>query len=174
MNASRIARALASAGALAVFAAAPAHARVKDVWVGAVPNSWNVAPSGHDPISGEEVDPSEAIFGTVVYRRFSARWRKPLANAPRSSGDGLTIPGPLIRARVGDKIRVHFKNLDTAFNRSHSMHFHGVEYKPDSDGSYLPGFSGSDADVKPGKTWTYKLTAGKDSAGAWPYHDHGP
>ena len=69
---------------------------------------------------------------------------------------------------------MHFKNLDTAFNRPHSMHFHGVEYKPDSDGSYLPGFSGRDGDVKPGQTWTYKLTAGKDSAGAWPYHDHGP
>ena len=54
------------------------------------------------------------------------------------------------------------------------MHFHGVEYKPSSDGAYLPGFSGRDADVKPGQRWTYKLTAGSDSAGAWPYHDHGP
>ena len=84
------------------------------------------------------------------------------------------MPGPLIKARVGDKLRVHFKNLDTAFNRSHSMHFHGVDYKPSSDGAYLPGFSGRDADVKPGQTWTYKLTAGQDSVGAWPYHDHGP
>ena len=49
---------------------------MKHVWVAAVPNSWNVAPSGHDPISGEEVDPAEAIFGTVVYRRFSPHWRQ--------------------------------------------------------------------------------------------------
>ena len=55
---------------------------MKHVWVAAVPNSWNVAPSGHDPISGEEVDPEEAIFGTVVYRRFTPRWRNPVANAP--------------------------------------------------------------------------------------------
>ena len=68
-------------------------------------------------------------------------------------------PGPLIRARAGDRIRVHFKNLDTTFRRPHSMHFHGVRYKPSSDGAYVPGFSGGDADVKPGKTWTYKLTA---------------
>jgi FtsP/CotA-like multicopper oxidase with cupredoxin domain len=54
------------------------------------------------------------------------------------------------------------------------MHFHGVEYKPSSDGAYRPGYSSKDADVKPGQTWTYKLTAGNDSAGAWPYHDHGP
>ena len=49
MKTSRIAGALASAGALAVFVAAPAEARVKHVWVAAVPNSWNVAPSGYEP-----------------------------------------------------------------------------------------------------------------------------
>jgi manganese oxidase len=54
------------------------------------------------------------------------------------------------------------------------MHFHGVHYKPSSDGAYLPGVSGRDADVKPGRTWTYRLRAGPDSAGIWPYHDHGP
>ena len=31
-----------------------------------------------------------------------------------------------------------------------------------------------DANVEPGKTWTYRLTAGRDSAGFWPYHDHSP
>ena len=35
------------------------------------------------------------------------------------------------------------------------MHFHGVHYKPSSDGAYVPGFSGGDADVKPGRSWTY-------------------
>ena len=69
---------------------------------------------------------------------------------------------------------MHFKNLDTAFNRPHSMHFHGVHYKPSSDGAFVPGVSGRDGDVKPGRTWTYRLTAGDDSAGAWPYHDHWP
>jgi FtsP/CotA-like multicopper oxidase with cupredoxin domain len=54
------------------------------------------------------------------------------------------------------------------------MHFHGVRYRPTSDGAYLPGFSGRDGDVKPGETWTYRLRAGRDSAGVWPYHDHSP
>ena len=84
------------------------------------------------------------------------------------------MPGPLIRARRGDRIRVHFKNLDTRFKRPHSMHFHGARYPPSSDGAYVPGFSGGDADVKPGRTWTYKLFAGPGSVGAWPYHDHSP
>ena len=54
------------------------------------------------------------------------------------------------------------------------MHFHGVSYRTASDGSYLPGFSGPGAEVEPNATFTYALTAGKDSAGVWSYHDHGP
>jgi FtsP/CotA-like multicopper oxidase with cupredoxin domain len=49
-----------------------------------------------------------------------------------------------------------------------------VRYKPSSDGAFVPGVSGPDADVKPGHTWTYKLTAAADSEGVWPYHDHSP
>jgi len=154
--------------------AAPAEARVKHVWIAAVPNSWNVAPSGHDPISGEEVDPEEAIFGTVVYRRFTPRWRKPVANGLRQSTDGLLVPGPLIRARVGDRLRVHFKNMDSLREDPHSMHFHGVHYRPSSDGAFVPGFSGKDGNVKFGRKWTYRLTVGRDSVGVWPYHDHSP
>jgi FtsP/CotA-like multicopper oxidase with cupredoxin domain len=169
-----ITRALAIAGALALYMAAPAAARVRDYWVAAVPTSWNVVPNGRDAIMNMEVDPADTIFPTVVYRRYTRGWGKTMANAARSSADGLTIPGPLIKARVGDRLRIHFKNMDTLRHAPHSMHFHGVHYKPSSDGAYLPGFSGKDADVKAGQTWTYKLTAGKDSFGVWPYHDHSP
>jgi FtsP/CotA-like multicopper oxidase with cupredoxin domain len=171
---SRVARALATTGALVAFSASPAAARVRDYWVAAVPSQWNIVPNGRDAIMGMDVSPADAIFPTVVYRRFSPGWRTPLPNAESSATDGLTIPGPLIRARVGDQLRVHFKNMDTLRSDPHSMHFHGVHYKPSSDGAYLPGFSGRDADVRPGGTWTYVLTAGDDSAGVWPYHDHSP
>jgi FtsP/CotA-like multicopper oxidase with cupredoxin domain len=169
-----VAGALAFAGALACLAAAPAYARKRDYWVAAVPTSWNIVPNGRDAITGASVDPAESIFPTVVYRRFSPHWARPLPNAAPSSADALAIPGPLIRARVGDRLRVHFKNLDTLRRAPHSMHFHGVHYAPSSDGAYVPGFSGRDADVKFGRTWTYRLTAGSDSAGVWPYHDHSP
>jgi FtsP/CotA-like multicopper oxidase with cupredoxin domain len=170
----RLARALAAAGARALLFAAPSAARVRDYWVAAVPTTWNAVPNGRDAIAGAVVSPADSIFQTVVYQRYSANWRKPIANAPRSSADGGSIPGPLLHARVGDHIRVHFKNMDMARKDPHSMHFHGVSYKPSSDGAYLPGFSGRDADVKPGRTWTYRLTAGPNSTGVWPYHDHSP
>jgi len=145
-----------------------------DYWVAAVPVSWNVTPNGHDAIMGDEVPPADSVIETVVYRLYSPGWRKPLPNAPAGSADGLLIPGPLIRARVGDHLRIHFKNMDTLRKAPHSMHFHGVHYEPSSDGAYIPGFSGRGADVKPGQTFTYRLTAGPDSAGVWPYHDHSP
>ena len=113
-----------------------------------------------------------AIYPTVVYQRYSPQWRGRLPNADRPSADGLSIPGPLIRARAGDQVRVDFKNLDNLHRTPHSRHFHGVHYAPSSDGAYVPGFSGLDANVKFGQSYTYRLTAGPDSVGVWPYHDH--
>jgi FtsP/CotA-like multicopper oxidase with cupredoxin domain len=173
--------ALAAAGALTVVGlnvstvlGSGSHGRTVDYWVAAVPISWNIAPNGRDAIMGEDVSTAQSVVQTVVYRRYTPGWKKPMANAAESSADGQLIPGPLIQARVGDTILVHFKNMDTLRHDAHSMHFHGVHYAPTSDGAYVPGFSGRDADVPPGKTYTYRLIAGDDSAGVWPYHDHGP
>src|SRR3712207_7972826 len=46
-----------------------------------------------------------------------------------------TLFRSLIRARVGDRLRIHFKNMDSLREDPHSMHFHGVEYAPSSDGA---------------------------------------
>jgi len=168
--------ALAVAGALTVVGlyliGGGSQGRTVEYWVAAVPLTWNIVPNGHDAIMGMHVEPAQSVVRTVVYRRYSANWKKPLANASTGNADGLLIPGPLIRARVGDTILVHFKNMDTLRHDPHSMHFHGVHYAPTSDGAYVPGFSGRDADVLPGHSYTYRLVAGPDSAGVWPYHDH--
>jgi FtsP/CotA-like multicopper oxidase with cupredoxin domain len=155
--------------------AGTAEAAVRHEWVAAVPTTWNAVPNGHDALAhdGEGmIEPARSVFPTVVYRRYTRGWRRPLRNAPRASVDHDKVPGPLLRAREGDRLLVHFKNLDTLFKRSHSMHFHGVGYRPGSDGVYLPGFPEKGGDVKPGQTFTYRLRAGPDSAGVWPYHDH--
>ena len=167
---------LAAAWALALLAGAPAaSAAVRTYWVAATAAAqWNIVPNERDPIMGMRYAPAQTVFPTVVYRRYAPHWRRPLPNMPRGSSNQDLIPGPLLRARVGDRIVVHFKNRDTLLRDPHSMHFHGVHYKPSSDGAYLPGFSGRDGDVKPGRTYTYRLRAGRDSAGVWPYHDHSP
>jgi len=155
-------------------AGSPPKGRTIDYWVAAVPTSWNIVPNGRDAIMGEQIPLTDSVISTVVSRRYTPGWKKPMPNAPKGSADGLLIPGPLIKARVGDTLRIHFKNMDTLRKDPHSMHFHGVHYKPSSDGAYVPGFSGKDGDVKPGQSYTYVLHAGEDSAGVWPYHDHSP
>lgn len=143
-------------------------------WIAAVPTTWDIVPNGRNAIEGERFTREQTVFRTVVFRAFTPRWRRPL----RSDGGAVPgtegIQGPLIRARVGDEILVHFKNMDTEFRRPHSIHFHGVEYAFPSDGAYIPGFSGRGGNVRPGQTFTYRLFCGQDSAGVWPYHDHSP
>ena len=170
----RLALSLVTIGGVAAFAAAPAaSAQTREYWVAAVPVTWNMIPNQFDDITGTRFDPVQTVMPTVVYRRFTAHWGTPLSNTPESGNQNL-IPGPLLRARVGDRILVHFKNLDFALRHPHSMHFHGVRYKPSSDGAYVPGVSGRDGDVMPGQSWTYRLTALPTSVGVWPYHDHSP
>jgi manganese oxidase len=156
---------LLTASSVALFAAQPALAGTREYWVAAVPQAhWNIVPNGQDAVTGTQFDPAKTILDTVVYRRFTPHWRRML---PAAYGG---IPGPTFHARVGDVILVHFLNLD--LDMPHSMQFHGVHYAFPSDGSNIPGFSGPGANVKPGKSFTYRLVAGADSVGVWPYHDH--
>jgi FtsP/CotA-like multicopper oxidase with cupredoxin domain len=141
-----------------------------EFWIAAVPVTWRVVPNGRNAIERERFSPRETTFPAVVYRAFTRDFGKMLPNAEGNRG----IQGPLIRARVGDRIIVHFRNLDSVGNRPHSMHFHGVRYEFGSDGSYIPGFSGPGGSVKPGEEFTYRLQAEASSVGVWPYHDHSP
>jgi manganese oxidase len=148
---------------------APAAGRTIEYWIAAVPLNWNVVPNSRDAIGGERFELADTTFKAVAYRAYTPHWRRRLPVDPHRG-----IVGPLIRARVGDRIVVHFKNLDTFYKRPHSMHFHGVRYPFGSDGSYIPGFSTRGGAVKPGRTFTYRLVAVSGSAGVWPYHDHSP
>ena len=78
-------------------------------------------------------------------------WKRKLPSQTR-------IPGPLIKARVGDRLRIHFKNMDTLRRDPHSMHFHGVHYAVAPTAPTCPASPAATRDVKPGQTWTYRLT----------------
>jgi manganese oxidase len=145
----------------------------REYWIAAVPVTWNVVPNERDAINHKTFTPEQTTFQTVVYKAYTPNWEAQLPDRP-SIGDNDGIPGPLIRARVGDRILVHFKNLDTLNAAPHSMHFHGVRYAFASDGSYIPGFSGPGGAVKVGESYTYRLQAVPSSVGVWPYHDHSP
>ncbi len=171
MRRSRHLLALIAGLALALLAVPTAAARTRTFWIAAVPATWDVAPNGHDAIEGETVDPERRRLTTIAYRAYTRGWAKPVRRrAPHEQG----ILGPLLRVRVGDDVVVHFRNADTHFRRPHSMHFHGLHYRVGSDGAYVPGFSGPGGNVRPGRTFTYRLRAGGDSRAVWSYHDHSP
>jgi FtsP/CotA-like multicopper oxidase with cupredoxin domain len=159
-------------GVLLLLALAPAaDAATRHYWVSADPVTWNIVPSGRDPISGNTFAPESTTMQTVLYKKYTRNFAS-LAPNTGLTGDNDGIPGPTIRARVGDTVIVHFRNNDTRFNRPHSMHFHGFFYEFRSDGSFIPGVTGSAANVQPGQTATYRLIAKRSSVGVWPYHDH--
>ena len=76
---------------------------------------------------------------------------------------GDTVPGPLLRARAGDLLRVTVKN-DTPMETS--VHWHGVALRNDMDG--VPGLT--QQPIAGGGSFTYEFTA--PDPGTYFYHPH--
>jgi plastocyanin len=83
------------------------------------------------------------------------------------------VPGALIYARPGDRLKIHVLNGDSMV---HSFHVHGLAYGIDSDGSWPLGTQSVDGrrsdEICPNQTWTYIFDITDDMVGAWPFHDH--
>lgn len=73
------------------------------------------------------------------------------------------VPGPVLRMTVGQTKRIKLVN---ASERATSLHFHGVKYAADDDGT--PEHPRSI--VYPSCAHVYTITA--DAPGAWVYHSH--
>lgn len=73
------------------------------------------------------------------------------------------IPGPLIKARVGDRLIVHFTNQ---LDEPTTIHWHGLRVPIEMDG--VPGVS--QPEMKKGDTFTYDLLL-RDAGLFW-YHPH--
>ena len=72
------------------------------------------------------------------------------------------VTGPLLQARVGDKVIVHFTN---GLDETTTVHWHGVRVPNHMDGS--PRVQDP---VEPGETFTYEYTV--HEAGSYWYHPH--
>jgi FtsP/CotA-like multicopper oxidase with cupredoxin domain len=73
------------------------------------------------------------------------------------------IPGPQIRVKEGDRVRVVLKN---ELAESTAIHFHGLELPNDQDG--VPFIT--QPPVKPGQSYTYEFTV--PNSGSHMYHSH--
>jgi FtsP/CotA-like multicopper oxidase with cupredoxin domain len=153
---------------------------------------WDYAPSDSNLIAGRPFTEDEAAFmepgptvigrrvKKAIYREYTDDTFKTLKPRP-PKWEHLGYLGPLIRAEVGDTIRVVFRN-NAKFLAS--VHPHGLFYHKDSEGTpYADGTSGADkADdgVPTGDTHTYVWqvpersgpSENEGSSTIWMYHSH--
>jgi FtsP/CotA-like multicopper oxidase with cupredoxin domain len=187
--------AAASAGLVAATAgraAAAGRGKVRTYYVAADTVTWDYTPQGTNMASGEPFTADEKKWtargadglGTVYlksqYRQYTdASFATPVV---RPAGEAhMGILGPVIRAEVGDTIRVVFRN-NTPYPAS--MHPHGVFYDKASEGAlYDDGTKGTAKagdSVAPGETHTYTWPVPRragpgpndPSSLVWLYHDH--
>ncbi len=73
-----------------------------------------------------------------------------------------TVPGPMLRAKVGDQIVVHFRN---ELAEDTTIHWHGMRLPPEMDGTLL-----TQAPVLPAGEYEYRFSA-RDASSFW-FHPH--
>src|SRR5581483_6120125 len=143
-----------------------------EYWIQADAFQHNLVPNGRDGLMGMDYNDGQTSYMAVGYRAFTPNWEQPLQGSD-DLGANSGIPGPVLRAAVGDTLRVHFRNNDTHYGFPHSMHPHGLLYTPENDGAWTardpqkPGTA-----VAAGESYTYEWTAAASSVGTWLYHDH--
>jgi len=166
--------------------------RTTTYYVAADTVTWDFTPSGSNQITGQPFDSVERTFveagkwhiGHValkaMYREYTDSTFATLKTRPADQ-QYLGILGPLLRAEVGDTIRVVFRNnLEAPV----TMHPHGVFYTKESEGSpYAAGPGERDLEgngVPPGHTFVYTWpvperagpASGDGSSILWMYHSH--
>jgi len=138
--------------------------------------NWNFAPLDSDPVFGRPL-PEPWGVQTVYAKQHYVQYTDSTftTTVPQPAWQGIL--GPMIRAVVGDTIKVVFHN-STAVPLS--IHPHGVRYDPADEGAlYDPPRGGGDS-VTPGGTYTYTWLArpesgplpGELSSKVWLYHSH--
>ncbi len=74
-----------------------------------------------------------------------------------------TYPGPTLRVKEGDRVRIRFQN---DLNQPTNLHFHGLHTSPKDPGDNPLRV------IKPGETALYEFSIPKNSAGTYWYHPH--
>ena len=177
--------------ATAARTASPPAPRTRTYYVAADTVRWDYVPGGVDRITGLPYadtaffrDSAPRAVATtyvkILYREYTDSTFRTLKPRP-PEWRHLGFLGPLLRAVVGDTIRVVFRNNA---NRPFSMHPHGVFYAKSSEGApYVDGTSGADTTddgVPPGGTHVYVWPVparagpgpGDGSSVLWMYHSH--
>lgn len=103
--------------------------------------------------------------GVKVYRLTSRKiqWETAPGQKVEAWAYNDQVPGPQIRVKEGDRVRVILKN---ELPESTAIHFHGLELPNNQDG--VPFIT--QPPVKPGQSYTYEFTV--PNSGSHMYHSH--
>ena len=136
----------------------------------ALPLPYLLAPSPRAPTPWEDIDlgglPEIRSENGVLSATLVAAWQKVRVGNAVFDGAGYngTYPGPVLRARPGDLIRINFVNHLT---EPSNLHFHGFRVTPQGHGDNVHIV------VPPGKSFDYEFRIPKEQPpGLFWYHDH--
>ena len=148
------------------------HGIVRTYYIAAEEVDWDYTPKGRNLAGIPHAESAEnegaaairhRIYHKAIYREYTDPTFHTLKLRPRE-WEHLGILGPLIRAEVGDSVRVVFRNNT---HLTLTMHPHGLEYAKDAEGApYLDGTTETaktDDHVGPGTTFTYIWTVPESS-----------
>lgn len=114
---------------------------------------------------GNQILKPEMVGGVRVFHLTASKiqWETEPGKKVEAWAYNGQVPGPQIRIREGERVRVVLKN---ELEESTAVHFHGVVLPNDQDG--VPFIT--QPPVKPGETYTYEFTA--KNPGSHMYHSH--
>ncbi|MGN6108332.1 MAG: multicopper oxidase family protein, partial [Kofleriaceae bacterium] len=123
--------------------------------------------SREEPLGLEDAYPREAAPTGVVqtFELVAAEAELPLIDGAKRRVWAYNgqVPGPTLRVRLGDTVRVHFTNR---LPQSTTIHWHGVRVPNRMDG--VP--HATQPPIEPGASFTYEFTP-KDAGTFW-FHPH--
>ena len=163
------AQVVASAPAVVEF---PRGGKLREYWFQVDSFYHNIVPTGLDGMTGTTFNANQTSLWALGFRAFTPGWGQPLPGND-DIGPNTGIPGPILRAAVGDTVRVHLRNNDTYYKQPHTIAPHAFHYTLPNDGGWawmLRDRPGTVINV--GENYTYEWQAIPRSVGTWPYHDH--
>ena len=120
-------------------------------------------PAWAQPVSAGIVQALPSVSGEDIRLRIAHQMMTIDGRESHAIGINGTIPGPLIRLREGQNVRLHVEN---ALDEDSSIHWHGLILPFHMDG--VPGVSFPG--IKPRSTFTYEFPV--KQAGTYWYHSH--
>ncbi|TNE50895.1 MAG: multicopper oxidase family protein [Deltaproteobacteria bacterium] len=122
-------------------------------------------PSSYPPIEGgtilKDENPDPNIVEVKLEAKAMMHQLTPKHNFEIYAFNGM-LPGPIIKAKLGDQLIVHFTN---SLKEPTTIHWHGQRVPEAMDGAPMV-----QAPVKPGETFTYRFKI-RDAGTYW-YHPH--